>query len=631
MKRYLYLFLSILIIFSFSISINAQPGDTISHTEDTIITPPGVPAFTDVCGLTAASVPFADALGCLAEDNTNFFYTDGTNLLTVIGGFLAGNNIVLDDNTDDSPAINFITGNNDTISMWALDAGAGIAALYTKLVDTGGNSQIIVTDSADTIIYRFNTLGNLSVAGDMTLGFAQTADTDYKFTMQGQTNSGIITWMEDEAEFDFDSGVSVKKSVANSNFDAINLYNLDEPADTETGQSNRLYSYVKGTITGAAPFQDYPLGYQEFYKIGDYHDSSVASHDAGFRFFTALNNVLTIAGTFSPGGAALYGNSSVTGFWDVGTWTRVKGAALVSGATTAFGRVIGRDGDVLEGATVDNNETFMSFDNIPDSTQDFVEVYYHNPVAYSGMLAFNDYSIMTTPKGLWVWDTDPGGGTQADYSGNSHTMTFNGTMTTTDLQLVDSGLVYFITLDGTDDYISTPDHADFSYALTNVSWEFVINVTDTAAVQIIWSKWDETTAAEDREWRIYLNATENLVTELYDETANVVCDRTSDSALSVGVHHIVIEYDGGGGATAANGITIYNGGAVEASTATNNGSFVQMRAGATPVWIGADEGTGGTAELFFQSNIGLFGVTQESYVLSDVFKLWLNARSFYAL
>ncbi len=62
-----------------------------------------------------------------------------------------------------------------------------------------------------------------------------------------------------------------------------------------------------------------------------------------------------------------------------------------------------------------------------------------------------------------------------------------------------------------------------------------------------------------------------------DESASVNVSRISDSAVPQGRWlFIVLTYDATGGATAMNGATLYTDGSVEASSATNNASYVAM-------------------------------------------------------
>lgn len=80
-------------------------------------------------------------------------------------------------------------------------------------------------------------------------------------------------------------------------------------------------------------------------------------------------------------------------------------------------------------------------------------------------------------------------------------------------------------------------------------------------------------------WRM---GTDRLL--LRDQSAGVQCRRDRDSAPSLGVwHFLVTTYSGVGGGLAADGITMYEDGAVAASTATNSGGYVAMEADAHKV------------------------------------------------
>jgi hypothetical protein len=132
-----------------------------------------------------------------------------------------------------------------------------------------------------------------------------------------------------------------------------------------------------------------------------------------------------------------------------------------------------------------------------------------------------------------------------------------------------------------------------------------VQVTDTAGTQTIISKWNATTGAEAREWRISLTSLEKLKYEIYDETNNVTCYTTTDAALTVGYHHIAVYYNCAGGATALNGANcvMYVDGATVAETPVNDGSYVQMRDTTSQAEIAANMGAS-TRENYFAGDIG---------------------------
>ena len=73
-----------------------------------------------------------------------------------------------------------------------------------------------------------------------------------------------------------------------------------------------------------------------------------------------------------------------------------------------------------------------------------------------------------------------------------------------------------------------------------------------------------------------------------DRSVGAVVNRGSDANPTQGVwHHYVMTCDGTGGATAADGITFYEDGAVFDSTAANNGSYVGMENQSAVLGLGA--------------------------------------------
>ena len=70
--------------------------------------------------------------------------------------------------------------------------------------------------------------------------------------------------------------------------------------------------------------------------------------------------------------------------------------------------------------------------------------------------------------------------------------------------------------------------------------------------------------------------------QLHDSSVDKHSYRTADAAITTGAwYHAIVTYDGTGGATAANGITVYVDGAPVASTTTNDAAYVAMENTAT--------------------------------------------------
>ncbi len=172
----------------------------------------------------------------------------------------------------------------------------------------------------------------------------------------------------------------------------------------------------------------------------------------------------------------------------------------------------------------------------------------------------------------------------------------------TPLDLTDAdsfqGVVPVLRFNGTDEEADTPDAAFWSVddsgdnGFSLGAW---IHVTDTANHRAILAKY----AVSNREWNLRIETADKLIINLIDESAGVSADRTTDAAVPMGQWiYVVMTYDGTGGSSAANGITLYLNGAVEASTATNNGSYVAMENLGAVVELGDRENS-----LFFQGKM----------------------------
>lgn len=184
---------------------------------------------------------------------------------------------------------------------------------------------------------------------------------------------------------------------------------------------------------------------------------------------------------------------------------------------------------------------------------------------------------------------------------------------------------------GTDEFLQQSDQAPYTRDDTGgagpFTMVFAVKLTSSAAVETLVSKWDETGGAETREYRITKTAADKINVEIYDETNNVQCSRLTDAAVTTGSPIILgINYTGSGGATAANNIAIYVNGAVVASTATNDGSYVGMRDTTAYFYIGTYENAAGALDGFYSGQMGwmAFSTTNSSnivhYIIYQILK-----------
>ena len=169
------------------------------------------------------------------------------------------------------------------------------------------------------------------------------------------------------------------------------------------------------------------------------------------------------------------------------------------------------------------------------------------------------------------------------------------------------GIVPLLTLNGTDEEADTPDAAYWSPGdgandspFSIVSWA---NVTDTATVRALLSKWGASGSPGDREWIFQISALDKLELYAEDESAGVAVRRTGNAAVPMGRWaQFAVTYDGAGGAAAMDAVTLYVDGVVYASTAYNNAGYVAMEDKTEPVMFAAQR-SGGTPSQFFNGQI----------------------------
>lgn len=216
--------------------------------------------------------------------------------------------------------------------------------------------------------------------------------------------------------------------------------------------------------------------------------------------------------------------------------------------------------------------------------------------------------------------------TSIDESKNGATLTHAATIAG---RLSALGLGYAASFNGTTDYSSFPDAADLSFGTGSADLSFSVislsNVTDTAVGRQIISKSD----TGQQEWQFLVTTADTLRLTLQDQSAAVSALTTSNAAITQGSPHLFAgTYSGVGGATAADGIALYQDGVVMASTATNNVSYVAMENGTAPVEIGST--TAHTTQLFGGSQ-AMDLICAGALSASQVWAVWKLCKSYFAL
>lgn len=236
----------------------------------------------------------------------------------------------------------------------------------------------------------------------------------------------------------------------------------------------------------------------------------------------------------------------------------------------------------------------------------------------------NLLTLLGDTRMLWLPDgTDTT--TSTDQSLNGRTLTADASMS-----LVSSGLGYYRTFNGTSQYLTTPDAANLSFGNGTADSPFsviaVANVTDTAAARGIVGKWGS--LGTTQEWLFRVESGDTLSLFIRDGTASAQPSRISNSAITQGSWSVLgATYTAAtGGATAANDITLYQAGAVIASTATNSGSYVAMEDQTAEVAIGA---TNDHASSFFSGSIGLVAIAAKSLSASEHWAIAQLCRGYF--
>lgn len=161
-----------------------------------------------------------------------------------------------------------------------------------------------------------------------------------------------------------------------------------------------------------------------------------------------------------------------------------------------------------------------------------------------------------------------------------------------------------VSYNGSSQSATTPNSAALTFGNGTVDSAFsgaaFANVTDSAAVRTMFAR-AEFGVSVDYDFRVDgADALQLLLTDFGAAT----CNRRSDAAITQGTPQLFgFSYTGAGGATAANGITLYVNGNVAASTATNSGSYVSMNGTAVTTNMGMN-----TNDQHFGGSIGFCAI-----------------------
>lgn len=216
-----------------------------------------------------------------------------------------------------------------------------------------------------------------------------------------------------------------------------------------------------------------------------------------------------------------------------------------------------------------------------------------------------DTTTTTTLGRVWTWDATIAA--RITPQGNGVLVTFNGTTNEAD----------------------TPDTADLSFGNgttdSPMSIVALCNVTDTAVTRSIFCKGNPSSPSGEYGFQIISN--DALQLRLVDQSASVTANRASNAAITMGSLALFGgTYSGVGGATAANGITLYQNGAVIASTAVNNASYVAMENTNTVGALANEVGT-----RFFAGDMGFMALWGAALTATQMEAVKLAVEEYYGV
>ncbi len=231
-------------------------------------------------------------------------------------------------------------------------------------------------------------------------------------------------------------------------------------------------------------------------------------------------------------------------------------------------------------------------------------------------LADSSLSIVPSTVAHWLLNDDAATKTILDNTANNH----DGLLQTSNSDALTAAGKVNAAIDlaavGTDAIIITNDSDDLSFGNGTADFPFSIAgwvfYNASASDQVVLSKYDGTTGANAKEWRLRIENNGKLNFDIIDQSFGGRRGAYTQSALTTGWHFVVATYNGVGGDSAFSGITLYvDNIAVSITRYTTGSTYVAMENTATTVKIGALEGSGGTLIDHFSGlidNIALFDI-----------------------
>lgn len=178
------------------------------------------------------------------------------------------------------------------------------------------------------------------------------------------------------------------------------------------------------------------------------------------------------------------------------------------------------------------------------------------------------------------------------------------------------GNAYVQSFNGTNQWGDAPDAADLSFGNGTVDSAFsgfaLVNPTALATEQSVFTKF----ASGWEEYRLAVDSGGLVRVFLHDSSAGVAVEaRTAANGVVAGAWRLIaFTYDGRGGATAADGISVYVNGSDRTSVRNNSASYVAMENLGAGLNVASRHVHSAT---FFGGGIGLVALTQKALTAAD--------------
>ncbi len=212
----------------------------------------------------------------------------------------------------------------------------------------------------------------------------------------------------------------------------------------------------------------------------------------------------------------------------------------------------------------------------------------------------------------------------------ARTITYDATIAA---RLSALGMGYAVSFSGSGQYASTPDVDALSFGdgLNDQAFSIfaLVNVTNTAAVKQMLSKYDLTTGVTKREWAFFLETAEQGIFTQYDESLAGRIGRYKNSAVTLGSWVLLsATYDG----TRANSSSaVYQNTTKVDDTAYGSGTYAAMENTAGLVYLGASVAAGGTATDVFAGSMAVVGLCSRQLQPDDLWAIVTLCNWYYNL